>query len=537
MAKIGRNAPCPCGSGRKQKHCHGALARALPEGLDEAIRRSRREVAAAEQLRQLQQGYGRGIVQAEVKDARILAVGSAIYSSTRWRFFADFLLDFLRGKLGTLDPVHPVVRWFALLVERQRAGGHAAGDTIATPTGGFAASFFYLAYALYLLAHHDQIPEPLLARLRNPKTVLPAIYETYVGAAFALAGFTMQAGETKPTELPQGEFTATSKRSGNTYSVEAKRKEFWANPFKGAMNPEFRSELRQWVRTRLYKSAKKQLPNPVYWFELSIPDLRTEADFLLLREEVCATIAEAEGSLTVHGEIAAPAYVFVTNHVHLVDDSISATPLFAMLEGFRIPTLLSRGYVDLETAMACHDEHRDMTGIIECLAKVSRIPSSFEGVPNELVRSDGSHVRPPKVGDPFSVTAPDGQTVTGTLEEITAVGDTAWVVIREEGTNARLINQVPLTSEEAGAAARYGDAIFGKPGSTGAVPDGDYLTFYDRMLETYRAYPREGLLNQVRGHPAFAEFEGLSREDLHVRVAREVTKAVARGASTHRSEP
>jgi preprotein translocase subunit SecA len=23
--KVGRNAPCPCGSGRKYKHCHGAL--------------------------------------------------------------------------------------------------------------------------------------------------------------------------------------------------------------------------------------------------------------------------------------------------------------------------------------------------------------------------------------------------------------------------------------------------------------------------------------------------------------------------------
>ena len=25
VPKVGRNAPCPCGSGRKFKHCHGAL--------------------------------------------------------------------------------------------------------------------------------------------------------------------------------------------------------------------------------------------------------------------------------------------------------------------------------------------------------------------------------------------------------------------------------------------------------------------------------------------------------------------------------
>jgi preprotein translocase subunit SecA len=25
LPKVGRNEPCPCGSGRKYKHCHGAL--------------------------------------------------------------------------------------------------------------------------------------------------------------------------------------------------------------------------------------------------------------------------------------------------------------------------------------------------------------------------------------------------------------------------------------------------------------------------------------------------------------------------------
>ena len=25
-AKVGRNEPCPCGSGKKYKHCHGKLA-------------------------------------------------------------------------------------------------------------------------------------------------------------------------------------------------------------------------------------------------------------------------------------------------------------------------------------------------------------------------------------------------------------------------------------------------------------------------------------------------------------------------------
>ena len=28
IPKVGRNEPCPCGSGRKYKHCHGALQQA-----------------------------------------------------------------------------------------------------------------------------------------------------------------------------------------------------------------------------------------------------------------------------------------------------------------------------------------------------------------------------------------------------------------------------------------------------------------------------------------------------------------------------
>jgi len=26
--KVGRNEPCPCGSGKKYKHCHGAIEKA-----------------------------------------------------------------------------------------------------------------------------------------------------------------------------------------------------------------------------------------------------------------------------------------------------------------------------------------------------------------------------------------------------------------------------------------------------------------------------------------------------------------------------
>jgi uncharacterized protein len=36
LAQAGRNDPCPCGSGRKFKHCHGRRSRAATRSRDAA---------------------------------------------------------------------------------------------------------------------------------------------------------------------------------------------------------------------------------------------------------------------------------------------------------------------------------------------------------------------------------------------------------------------------------------------------------------------------------------------------------------------
>ena len=46
MQTVGRNDPCPCGSGKKFKHCHGALAGAAPT----EMRRARTDAAAAQEI-------------------------------------------------------------------------------------------------------------------------------------------------------------------------------------------------------------------------------------------------------------------------------------------------------------------------------------------------------------------------------------------------------------------------------------------------------------------------------------------------------
>lgn len=64
MPKVGRNDPCPCGSGKKYKRCHGSpeWQESMTRGMREALARAEAQCAQRER----QQGLGRPIVSAEV---------------------------------------------------------------------------------------------------------------------------------------------------------------------------------------------------------------------------------------------------------------------------------------------------------------------------------------------------------------------------------------------------------------------------------------------------------------------------------------
>src|SRR5688500_17918638 len=77
--KVGRNEPCPCGSQKKYKHCHGQLRASmatdsLPPGLDARLA----AVKALHKRRQQQQGLGRPIVSTVFGEYRIVAVRNQI---------------------------------------------------------------------------------------------------------------------------------------------------------------------------------------------------------------------------------------------------------------------------------------------------------------------------------------------------------------------------------------------------------------------------------------------------------------------------
>lgn len=378
-----------------------------------------------------------------------------------------------------------------------------------------------LAYALYLIEHNDKPQQNLLIRLRHPESFAPAVYEALVASAFAVAGARINGAEDGTGNAPKPEFFATF-QNGVTYAVEAKRRQNWKSPFE-LHSGAFLDELHGWFRDKLYKASKKALENPVYWFELGIDaDIRPD-QIDRLRELIVAGIKAAE-EITVGGTPPSPAYVFVTNNQDLVNNGASNLGFFALLVGFGMADFRD-GVVEIETAMDNHDKHRPMRWVHDCLSLVQRVPNSFEGVPDELLDDQGQPIETLRIGRLIQYPRGDGSEGVGRIREIASMDQEATVVVVDEKTNQQIFVKVPLTPQEAEAAKKFGNTIFGKPeGPREAITEA--LRFYDRMLEIYANFDRTSLLNQIRWHYNFAEFQKLDTDALRIRVAREITKSV-----------
>src|ERR1700724_3977503 len=120
MKKIGRNDPCPCGTGKKYKKCHGRAV-ASQQVVAPASRLSRlrwtvqpitpasvppkvmRELMAHEQSEQeriRRFGQVRPEIAADYQGHKFVAVGNQLYYDERWKFFADFLVDHVPHVFG-----------------------------------------------------------------------------------------------------------------------------------------------------------------------------------------------------------------------------------------------------------------------------------------------------------------------------------------------------------------------------------------------------------------------------------------------------
>src|SRR4029077_12399151 len=159
--KIGRNDPCPCGSGLKFKRCHYSPRFELPFLVEQARIEKRIEEQARELLekhkaeeiqRQRQQGLGRPIISIEFQGYRFVAVRNRLYYSEKWKTFTDFLGAYIKTRLGSdwgnaelkkpLKQRHPILQWYHHLCLLQQKYFRAPGQIHSAPRTGAVSAYY-----------------------------------------------------------------------------------------------------------------------------------------------------------------------------------------------------------------------------------------------------------------------------------------------------------------------------------------------------------------------------------------------------------
>jgi SEC-C motif len=253
--KIGRNDPCPCGSGKKYKKCHGASPALQvrpqpvprfsvrlhptntvpPEVLAKAIAITR-EQQRQEQERQRRYGFVRPEIAADYHGYKFVAIGSTLLymPGDRCRFLTDVLLAYVPQLFGQKwfeeeiaklpSERHPVMQWRIKGMNYMNAQPRLPdGSYCATPTGPLLA-YVTFAYDLYVVAHNGRLDDRLVERLKQMDQFQGARHELFAEATCLRAGFEIQREDEKDRSRRHAEFTARHLTTGQMISVEAKSK-------------------------------------------------------------------------------------------------------------------------------------------------------------------------------------------------------------------------------------------------------------------------------------------------------------------------
>lgn len=485
MPKIGRNDPCPCGSNKKYKRCHGFSNH--PFLSTEESKYALNRAQATQVQRQRQQGFGKPIISTVALGRRFVAVKSRLFHSKGWLTFHDFLGDYIKMAMGIewgrieqakpLDQRHPILLWHHHRAEQLNRGPKEPGKVHSMPMTGAMAAYLRLSYDLYALDHNAELQERLVNRLRNVDNFPGARYEVFVAATLIRAGFELEFENEDDGSTSHCEFTATYKKTGKMFSVEAKHRA--GNTFR----------LGRQLNRAL---AKKANHARMVFIDINVPDNTTETDVPRYMQRALDDLRKFEGRF-INGRPLPNAYLFVTNnpwHHHLDTSNFRCV---GMAEGFQIPDLkLGCTYPSLRAAIDSRDRHIEIYDLIQSMKDHAEIPSTFDGEISEF--AFGNSQARLLIGQRYLVPDPDGTESPGLLT-------TATVVEEEQKAYCGLwfpsgksaIYVWPLSDDEMAAWRKHPDTFFGEVGQRSTRAE-DPIDLYDFIHNSYRQTPKSRLL-------------------------------------------
>ncbi len=525
--KVGRNEPCPCGSGKKFKRCHGGPMAALqqsrsgnraPSSDELELEFKRRK--ALEFQRTRQQGRGRPIISAELNGTRFVAIGKKV-AYGKWRTFLDFLLPHIVSRFGRrwIDSEkakpelerHPFVHWLDVLNRLMLEHATDDGDIHVMPEYGAARAVFGLAYDLYLIEHHSRNEtdesafERLLERLRHPEQFFGARNEVRIAGFLLRAGFDLS-WEDEQDRRPGGhcEFVATFPQTGRAFWVECKMRQ-----------PEIdagRANFTHLVSAALQKET--QLERLIF-VELNLLDARFDSESGGWSGAAINQLRALEKQPNA-AELP-PALVVVTNFPeHRQLDKV-VEGAGALIEGFKTERYRFE-FVDLHDAIEERDRNPEIETLWRSMQEHSVLPSTFDGSIPGLDESQRL-----LIGNSYVL--PGGE--IGILEEATVnERERKAAAILSLGGNRQVLVEFHLSNEEVNAWKRYPETFFGevRPHHPPAADAMDLFTFF---AKAHAATPRQRLLELMGGHADVEKLHGLSQPELVKRYAYALTANVA----------
>jgi hypothetical protein len=522
-----RNAPCPCGSGKRFKHCHGKIETDL-NGKAEALRRQQH--AARLHERRKQQGFGKPIEFFPLQSRKAVVIGRSIMIG-EWPTFTNFLLDYFAERIGRQwianemsrgRDAHPIGQWARIM--RKQDNSLPPGVISKTKINNSFRSVLSAAYSLYLVEHHyEQYDEPLfermLNRLRISEGFFPALSETNTAASFLKAGYRLKYED----DLRAGhhaEFVATYPGTERRFSVEVKTRTGQLDGNRSSI-----SQLK--LKNKLSQALKKDLPwRRVVFIDINIPDIFTDPDSEVFRD-ILSQVDEAENTLKVRGAPAPPAYLFLVNQpFHFNLESLEGAPMVGAL-GFRMENFQPRApNTSFRDFILGREAHSEMHVLIESMKIHAEPPSTFDGQYPEFAFG-----APPVerwiVGNSYLVPGPNSEEVFAELQSATATVETKTMhgIFMANGVN--FIAQAPMTDLEISAYVRSPETFFGVLENVNRRAD-NVLELAEFFYDNYRNTPKERLLEFLKDHPNLEKFKEYTQKDLAILVSEQWAAGAAK---------